>query len=218
MAFSGPHTDDFRNVVSLNRACLDLLRQDESLSGAMRDLDDASRAKIRALDESAADRLAATPFLLLSFRERDDVYWDRLLDDLPGRDLFAADQSEALQTLIAASVSFIWQLANRNPYALRLICGSTLYWCERIADLTCLRLLEAVRSRSDLPVLRFASHHHLWRKLLGNGTSRDYPLRNATHISALQMVLTEAPERAGATWPVAARSLKSPGLRVADRN
>ena len=215
MLFEGPELRDYDNVVSLNAAYLSAIRK-----GCNAGLECAAEplvARLAGLDERQASRLAETPFLLFSFRECDDGYWDHLLGDAVPGDLFQRMPPPDLAMLTSAALGFIWQLANRNPYALRLFCGATLYWCERIGELTFYRLLNAVRCVGDVPVLRLAGNQGLWRKLLDEGTSRDTRLRQAAQFAALQTVLTD-PSDNGQVIPLrlAARRSKPPGLSVAD--
>jgi len=219
MSFDGPNAQDYENVVALNQAYLALLRRDKALCRGLTGCSAPLRERILDLSQHQIDRLAATPFLLFSFREQDDLYWNRILQNEGGRDLFRSAGSDDVDTLISAALGFIWQLAKRNPYALRLFCGATLYWCERIAELTFFRLLDAVRCSGELPVLRIAGHHELWRKLLQGGVSRENAIRHAAQLSALQAVLTDPPDTNRIeTWSLAARNVRAPGLQVAEND
>ena len=217
MSFDGPDTQDYENVIALNQAYLSLLRRDKELRRGLSSCAEPLRHRLRELTQQQADRLAEAPFLLFSFRECDDLYWNRILQDAGNADLFRPAASEDVDTLISAALGFIWQLAKRNPYALRLFCGATLYWCERIAELTFYRLLEAVRGSGDVPVLRIAGRNELWRKLLESGVSRRNTIRHAAQLSALQAVLTDPPDNSKSeTWSLAARNVRAPGLKVAE--
>ncbi len=216
MAFDGPAPTDYRNVISLNRAYLSLLQRDLRARYGLRRLRTPLSDKITSLNKRQIERLAATPFLLLSYREGDDHYWGKVLGGSPGGDLFASSGSDALDTLVSAGLGFIWQLARQNPYALRLFCGASLHWCEQIAEQTLYRLLVSVAAHGDILQLRAAHDHELWRKLLTDGTNNETLVRRAAHISALQAVLTKPQHKKRQTWSLAARSMSAPGLRVAD--
>ena len=219
MSFEGPDKEDYANVVALNQAYLALLRRDKELCRGLNGCAEPLRQHLVELSQHRIDRLAEAPFLLFSFRERDDRYWTRILQDAGDADLFSSAGSDDVDTLISAALGFIWQLARRNPYALRLFCGATLYWCERIAELTFYRLLEAVRCSGDVPVLRIAGRNELWRKLLESGVSRHNPVRHAAQLSALQVVLTDPAEKQRSeSWSLAARKVMAPGLSVAEEN
>lgn len=218
MAFSGPELSDYENVVALNEAWLGLLQQDTRLRNGLVGLPDSLRGRITNLSKSQIARLATTPFLLFSFREEDDRYWTRVLDGSPERDLFAASDTDEAGTLVSAGLGFIWQLARRNPYALRLICGATIYWTERIAEQTFFGLLEAVRTTGDTPAIRLVQQRELWRKLLDSGVSREEMIRHAAQMSALQVILTDPPGGRAESWPLAARAAKTPRLCVAEEN
>lgn len=218
MAFSGPELSDYENVVSLNQAWLGLLQRDTRLRHGLMGLPDALRRRITNLSQQQTARLAATPFLLFSFREGDDRYWTRVLAGSPERDLFAATDTDEADTLVSASLGFIWQLARRNPYALRLICGASVHWTERIAEQTFFGLLEAVRATGDAPGVRHAQQHELWRKLLDSGVSREGITRHAAQMSALQVILTDPPGHRVESWSLAARTANPPQLCVAEKN
>jgi hypothetical protein len=219
MSFDGPDARDYENVVSLNHAWLCLQRRDPQIR---RGLDNGARLlsrELAGLDAVQAERLAATPFLLFSFREQDDVYWTSVLERQAAPDLFRSDGSRDSDMLISAALGFIWQLACRNPYALRLICGASLYWCERLTETPFYELLAAVRCAGELPVPRLAGHTTMWQKLLGDGVSGDENVRAAAQLSALQSVLTETyRETGGRKLALAASRINAPGLRVAEDN
>jgi len=218
MELLGPAAADFENVRSLNRAYLKLLKREASARSGLAELPRELAVKLASLPESEADRLAGTPFLLLSFRERDDDYWEEILADNANGDLFTVPEppSDDSGCLISAGLGFVWQLARQNPYAARLICGASLHWCEQLAERTFFHVLARAGSRSDVLGLRCGSDAELWTKLLESGVSREKHVRRAAHISALQSVLTRAsmPERK--KWAAAACAIKSPTLMVAD--
>jgi hypothetical protein len=216
MSFDGPEIRDYENVVSLNHAWLDCLKSDRAAADGLGAFPEALRERLTGLDRPEAARLSETPFLLFSFRERDMRYWDRILAPPAARDLFGPDGAGEVATLTHAALGFVWQLANRNPYALRLFCGASLYWCERIGELTFYRLLDAVRAVGDVPLLRMADNHAMWQKLLCDGLSRSAGIRHAAQYAAMQTVLTES-GRAGEPEILsrAARKLPAPAVRVA---
>ncbi|MDA0992141.1 MAG: hypothetical protein O3A13_00755 [Proteobacteria bacterium] len=218
MAFSGPELSDYENVVSLNEAWLGLVQGDTRLRSGLAGLPEVLIRRLTNLTRQQIVRLAETPFLLFSFRERDDRYWTRVLSPRHERDLFSAHDTDAVDTLVSASLGFIWQLARRNPYTLRLICGATLYWTECIAEQTFLGLLEAVRGSGEVPVIRFVNQREMWRKLLDSGVSPAEITRQAAQLSALQAILTDPPESTAESWSLAARLVKAPQMCVADGN
>lgn len=218
MAFRGPELSDYRNLVSLNTAWLELLQRDDRLRFGLAGLPEVHQQRITRLGAGQIRHLAATPFLLFSFREGDDRYWTQILSQDAERDLFTPLGSDEADMLISASMGFIWQLARRNPYCLRLICGATLYWTERIAEQTFYALLNSVRVSGDVPAIRFAQQGELWRKLLDSGVSGNAAERGAAQISALQAILTMPPDGRTQRWSLAARKTASPQLRVAENN
>ncbi len=216
MAFNGPLAVDYRNVAALNLAYLSLLQGKRDAGASLRELCGAQRRRITALTRRQAQRLSATPFLLFSLRERDDHFWDRILADGDDGDLLVEPLASDLDRLRSAGLGFVWQLARQNPYTLRLTCGASLHWCERIAERTFFGLLAAASPHPDLLVIRRGEDHELWQKLLVDGISRDAAVRRAAHMGALQTVLTRTATSMPQNWSVAACKTRQPGLRVAE--
>lgn len=216
MAFDGPVPVDYRNVGALNRAYLHLLQADSSARHSLRSLPQSLIRRMTGLTRHQLERLSAVPFLLLSFRERDDSLWDRILSDEGNRDLLAKPMASDLDRLLSAGLGFVWQLARQNPYTLRLTCGASLHWCERIAERTFLGLLAAAAPYPELIELRRGGDRYLWQKLLADGISRDREVRNAAHMCGLQAILTRPAASVQRSWPAAACRSRPPGLKVAD--
>lgn len=218
--FRGPGATDFENVHSLNRAFLKLIKGVADARCCLHGLPSALAGRLASLPEGDADRLADVPFLLLSFRERDDDFWGGIFTDTSHGDLFAVPEqpSDDLGRLISAGLGFVWQLARQNPYAARLICGASLYWCEQLTDRTFFQVLASAGTRADVLTLRCGFDAELWAKLLTSGISREKQVRRAAHISALQSVLTRAPMPDRKKWAAAACTVKAPTLKVADKS
>jgi hypothetical protein len=216
MAFNGPAQVDYRNVGALNHAYLSLLQTNRSAGQSLRELSGRLRRQITSLTRHQVQRLSAAPFLLLSLRERDDCVWDQILSDDDGRDLLVEPLANDLDRLRSAGLGFVWQLARQNPYTLRLTCGASLHWCERIAERTLFELLAAVSPHPDLLVIRRGDDRDLWQKLLVDGISRDTGVRRAAHMSALQTILTRTATSTARSWAVAACRTRHPGFQVAD--
>jgi hypothetical protein len=218
MEFQGPDAADYENVSSLNRAFLALLRRDPATRRCLAGLREPLAARLVALTEPQAERLATTPFLLMSFRERDDRFWEAAFPAHASRDLFAVPAAAAddLGRLVSAGLGFVWQLARQNPYAARLICGASLHWCEQLTELPFFHLLAIAGLRHELLVLRSAADAEMWTKLLRSGISREQQVRRAAHISALQSVLTRASMPGGQKLAAAACVARTPSLRIAD--
>lgn len=151
MEYEGLTRGDLTNVRALNRAWL--------------------RLEMRG---KRFERLVAAPFLLFSFREQDDGWWQCLLNEGQQQDLLderprVTGERQALQ---AAGLAFLWELARRNPYVARVVSGASLHWCERIASETLVRVLECAANR-DMVEPRF-----------------DYSSRVFSEIGALHALLT----------------------------
>lgn len=216
--FTGPGATDFDNVRALNRAFLKLLKSDPAARRCLQGLTPPLAARVSSLADGAAERLASTPFLLLSFRERDDDFWEATFAAPSTGDLFVVPEppSDDLGRLISAGLGFIWQLAKQNPFAARLICGASLHWCEQLTERTLFRVLATAGTRAEILALRCGTDKGLWGKLLDSGVSREKQVRRAAHISALQSVLTRASQPSPRKWAAAACAVKTPTLQVAD--
>ena len=106
-------------------------------------------------------------------------------------------------------------MARQNPYTLRLICGASLHWCERLADLPLTAVIQRASSRDDILELRAREDHRLWARLTSVLES-DKSVRSAVQLAALQSLLIQ-PEPSGAPrWKSAACRQSVPALRVAD--
>lgn len=218
MDYSGPEPADFANVTSLNHAFLRQLREPASGQSLRRKMTVRARPIIRGLTDLQLKRLSATPFLLMSLRERDVAYWQTLFGTDANRDMFAcASVAPETEQLATAGVAFLWQLARRNPYSARLLSGATIRWCEELADRTLLQLLQQTCGRNDLLQARFASNDEFWSKLLGPGLSAEANVCNAAHLAALQSILTENPAAQYHPMKAAACSTLLPSLRVSER-
>lgn len=217
MEFMGPSGADYENVTSLNRGFLALLRRDPRARYALKALRPELAERLAGLTPVQAERLAAAPFLLMSFRERDDRFWEATFARHVTPDLFAGRSGAADEPgcLISAGLGYLWQLARHNPYAARLICGASMHWCEQLTELPFLHLLTIAGLGYELLTLRSAGDGELWSKLLSAGISREQQVRRAAHITALQSVLTRSslPAR---QWAAAACTVRAPSLRVAD--
>lgn len=212
MEYQGPTQSDLANVKALNRAFL------VAISGA----DAAVFAAFaeQRLHPLRLARLASAPFLLFSFREQDNDYWMRMLEENPQIDLIdSAELPDApIRQVQIAGLAFLWQLARRNPYAARIVTGASVNWCERLAGLTLVSVLARIAPRGDLLGARFADDDPVWRRLLGNGSSSKRHLRQSSQQSALQALLTR-----GEKWhynPVqaAACTIRAPAQQAVGRD
>ena len=213
MTFESPATVDYRNVRALNRAYLSLLQTDRHTQQSLLRLAPQLIRRITSLTRHQVERLSATPFLLLSFREGDDKLWSQILAEDADRDLFANAVADDLDRLRSAGLGFVWQLARQNPYTLRLICGASLHWCEQIAERTVFGLLSAAAPHADLVELRRAGDAELWWRLLDDGICRETDIRMAAHMSVMQTVLTRPEGQALALELVATADVVVENLR-----
>lgn len=218
MDFAAPDAADFANVRALNKAFLLLARDGQLARPCLHGLDGPLAKRLCSLTELQIERLSETPFLLFSLRERDVRYWDQLLALPRNRDLFAnpAPATDGYSRLTAAGLGFVWQLANRNPFAARVIAGASLYWCERISERTIFNLLAVAGTRNDLLVLRTACDNDLWRRLLDRGVLRQDIIRRSAQVAALHTVLTCDRSDQRLVWAAAARRIDKPRLQVAE--
>lgn len=203
MEYEGLTQDDLANVRALNRAWLRLRLQDAK--------------GVPPLSGKRLERLASAPFLLFSFREHDERRWKLLLDDGPQQELLDEhpDAVGGLLPLQSAGLAFLWELARRNPYVARLVSGAPLSWCEQIASVTLVRVLDC-GARRQLLESRFentsALHKRLWRR--GGSALRE--MRVFAQIGALQAMLTSRELVPYRRMPAAACRMPQPARQVAD--
>ena len=194
MLYACPEPDDFAETRTLNSAFLALLGarsgSEKHLGGLHPQLVD----RLRSLDSAQVDRLADVPFLLLSFREADRNLWEQgPTGDAVAEPAEYSPLDTEREQLVAAALGFAWQLARRNPYALRLLSGASLHWCERLAEQPFIAVVRRASAGADLPRLRAARDTNVWRKLLTDGVSSRGGIRRAAQLSSLQMRLTRPP-------------------------
>ena len=204
MDYESLTSDDLANVRALNRAWLDISRIDS------RQLDELSPRRL--------DCVAAAPFLLFSLREEDLALWERLLADDAQGELFPANAAlpDALRFLQATALAFLWSLARRNPYVVRLISNAPLYWCERIGGATLVQVTAAA-ARQELAEARIESDSPVHRRLLLRGSSARGDAREFTQIAALQSLLTGTGAARPGRLPAAACRMRGVAKRVADK-
>jgi len=204
MDYEGLTQDDLANVRALNRAWLRLHHGEEQ--------------GLRQLPAKRLERLADAPFLLFSFREQDDQLWRSLLDKGRQQDLLVEGQpvSEEKQALQSAGLAFLWELARRNPYVARVVSGAPLHWCERVAVVTLVRMLDSV-TRCQVIEPRFDDASALHKRLLRRGGSALREVRVFAHIGALQAMLTSTELVPYRRLPAAACRMPQPAQQVADK-
>lgn len=217
MQYPGPAPVDFAEVVALNRAFLALITADPNAAQYLRGLDSALADRLRNLTPARCDRLASAPFLLFSVGENEAALWSDGEASNPAPDLVACSQRlDAPARLLAAALGFVWQLARGNPHSLRLLTGAGLHWCERIAALPLVAVVERAGQRPDLLRLRAAAHANVWQKLLNDGVRQRETLRVAAQLSAMHMMLTGLSTASTERWASAACRNRAPTVNVAE--
>jgi hypothetical protein len=216
MSYTGPTQADYVNIQALNREFLRLLRVHPIRLG----LDGVHQRRLAALGRQQLEWLAATPFLLFTIQENDELIWRAICRADPNTDLFenGGANNAGISNLLATTVGYLWQLAQKNPYSLRLICGASPSWCDMISAVTYFELLTLTRYRDDLLRLRQAQDVDIWGKLLAEGVRAERHVRSAAHIAALQTLLTGYPAATAVAWPIAACKAAPRFLQVADKS
>lgn len=209
MEYQGPTPGDLANIHALNSFFL--------MASSAPGRDRIAALGAHRMSQSQVARLASAPFLLFSFREQDEEYWQRVLGDESQIDLIdsANPPDDKIRQLQVAGLSFLWQLVHRNPYSARIVSGASVSWCERLAEQTLVGLLHRVASRGDLMRLRFQDEKYVWRRLLDAGISSSYQSRLASQHCALQAMLTQRDARPYNRMSAAACSMRAPGQRQA---
>ena len=204
MPFRGPEPADLANVRALNQTFIDLVRSGRARCGGQGD-------GIAALDRRRSERLAGCPFLLYSLSEHDEERWERGFETVAQQDLVdvLARPGDELVRLGLVTLGFLWQFAQRRPYAARVVSGAPLAWCEMLGESTLVGASQFVANEPGLIGLRLAEDAGFWRKLLVAGTSHEQEVRDAAQLSALATLLTRTADDIQLRLPVAARSMPS---------
>lgn len=219
MEYQGPEPADLANVEALNHAFLRWVRERRNDARPADEFPPELADRLVGMRDRDIDRLARTPFLLMTLDEQDERRWGEVFACAPGMDLFEthAPPGDAENRLIMAVLGFLWQLARRNPYTARLVSGASLDWCDQLVTLP-LVVLFAQAGRCAPLRPRLARNDAFWRKLLGAGVSARKDVRLAARISAMQTVITKSIERPRPSLATAACSMRSVAARVADRH
>jgi hypothetical protein len=173
-------------------------------------------ARLAALDGTQRERLARTPFLLMSLAEDDELRWQSLFSEQTTRDLLQCIQlrDEAASRITAAGLGFLWQLAQRNPYAARLVSGASLDWCEQLSACTLMDLIARALEDHTLLTPRMSDQPDFWDRLLTAGVSNRRQVRVAARVATLQTVLIQRPLRPHR--PLASAACKMSPARTRD--
>jgi hypothetical protein len=214
MQYHGPDQADLANVFVLNSAFIAWQRTRRPEESRDRGLAPEIRARLGALNCEQRERLARTPFLLMSLAEDDDARWQSIFAERLTRDLLQCLQvrDEVAARIAAAALGFLWQLAQRNPYAARLVSGASLNWCEQLSASTLMELYARALEDPWLLAPRMADKADLWNRLLTAGVSNRRNVRLAARAAALQTMLTQNPTRP--YRPLAAAACKMPPVRT----
>lgn len=214
MHYHGPDPADLANVFVLNSAFIAWQRARPPEEHRGRALPPEIRARLGALSGRQRERLGRSPFLLMSFAEDDEARWQSLFAEQRTRDLLECLQlrDDAASALVAAGLGFLWQLAQRNPYAVRLLSGASLSWCEQLSACTLMDLYSRALEDPMLLAPRMVDKPDIWNRLLTAGVSNRRDARRAARVSALQTMLTQRPLRQ--YRPLAAAACRLPPVKT----
>ena len=212
MAFEGPTDGDFSNVQALNRVLLDIVASDAraiAMPGRLAE-------RLAGLDAAARAHVAKAPVLLLSIAEDDAERWAPVFTSRPDRDLFSALNAPPprVADLAAATLAFLWQLAARDAYAVRVISGAPVEWCQALKRALLVDVLEFCRHEPGLVSLRHADSETFWDRLLTGATADEQSIRLACRLAALQAMLTGSADASRRPTRRAASSMR-PAASVA---
>lgn len=222
MDFQPPDPEDLANVHALNRAFIRCVRNRALPVTSLNSLSPPLLAILQECDAKRVDRLCRNPFLIFSLGEQDTGRWRRLFERRPSAspdlvDAMCMDNNPA-SCLVSASLGFLWQLARRRPYAARVVSGTSLAWCERLAERTLIDVLQFAAAETDLLGLRMPGDAAFWQRMLVAGTSPDKAIRRAASLCSLQMLLTSYQSDRLQRLPAAACSMPLPATRVAEKS
>ena len=213
MYFETPSSADFADVHAFNRAYLRQLRSSVE-QGPLSALSSDLRRRFAGLDEDEVDRLASVPFLLLAFRQEDDASSERREEAVVHGVAVPRVGDGASRTLANAALAYAWQLARRNPYALRLFCCASLRWCEHLAEQTLVSVLDRLAEIHEPLELRAAADYEVWYRLLTGGVDARADVRRSFHGSVQQSLLIRPTVRRRRALRSAACRTRQPVLRL----
>ena len=187
MEFDGLQQGELQTVCTLNREFLRLVRQEPCAFGVA----SKTAERIARLGQRQLERLQSAPFLLFSLQQHEDRLWQSVLAPQVNDELLEHTRWRSQDALHLATdaVGFLWQLAQVNPYAARLVSGGSVEWCEAIAGSCYVELLRRVRQHPGIVSLRDGSQLRLWEKMLGQGTSASRETREAAQYAVLHIFL-----------------------------
>jgi len=217
MEYPGLATADLSNVRSLNAGFLSVIRASADGARLRSRLPGPIREYVAAITDLQLERLASCPVLLMSFRESDMSFWRNVTAGDAGGDLLQIPPPAAMERLMTAGLAFLWQLARRNAYSVRVVSGGRTDFCDCLTSQPLVCLLDRTAGRGDLAVPRFADDSAIWSRLLGPGISSSSRVRTAAHLSVLQAMLTRA-EPARQRLRAAACASSVPALRIWDKS
>jgi hypothetical protein len=197
MQYQCPGPAELANVFVLNSAFIAWQLSMSREPGREARMGPGIPARLAALDGVKRERLARTPFLLMSLAEDDELRWQSLFSEQTTRDLLQCIQlrDEAASRITAAGLGFLWQLAQRNPYAARLVSGASLDWCEQLSACTLMDLIARALEDHTLLAPRMSDRPEFWDRLLTAGVSNRRQVRVAARVATLQTVLIQRPLR-----------------------
>ncbi len=203
MAYTGLSARTIAEVRALNRCFLRRIREpgdrDTALSADWLEL-------VRRLGAAPCRRVAEAPFLLLDVGKLD-------LGAMADTDLFSR-ATRADTELWLMTLSLCWQFAQREPFALRVISGAGLEWCDALGDTCFAELADRVGTCAPPPRPALLDTTSWWADYAAACTGNERGKVAALQMAGLQHRLCNT---AGATPLASAASrLVRPGQRVAE--
>jgi hypothetical protein len=98
----------------------------------------------------------------------------------------------AERELARLALSFLWQLARANPFAARVVSGTPARWCDELATLSIVRLIETATTCDIELQPRLATVPGFWRDLLGASGPRPPLRREAIGVAGLQLIMSKS--------------------------
>ena len=104
----------------------------------------------------------------------------------------AAGRAGDERELARLALSFLWQLARANPFAARIVSGTPARWCEELAALSIVRLIETATTCDVELRPRLTSVPGFWRDLLGSTGPRPALRRETIGVAGLQLIMSRS--------------------------
>jgi hypothetical protein len=190
------HSESISSLVELNGQCLELLAEQAFAQPAQGNLLLRQVGEIwRTLDESARQRAAACPYLLVDAGFSDSVRWrwsegERVSEATPTpcATFFTVPRAPAVTYQV---FMYAWYLARSKNTAAHLLLGMPAHCTQLIGACTLSQIHELAERHPDWLRPRWLSRVRVWRELLLAAASGEVVALENARMHGLQLLAAE---------------------------